>query len=107
MLAVASETARFAPARRSGLPHVQRYEQTMPQIDFAVRNTRVLARYAARQVRAGEQAPQLGGAVGELAAAVWVLAAQYEQPDRPRDLREVALPPRAPRRTSTSASPRC
>ena len=91
MLAVASETARFAPARRAGMPHVQRYEQTMTQIDFAVRNTRVLARYAARQVRAGEQAPQLAGAVGELADAVWVLAAQYEDPDRPTALRELAL----------------
>ncbi len=91
MLAVASETARFAPARRGGLPHVQRYEQTMPQIDLAVRNTRVLVRYAARQVRAGERAPQLGGAVRELADAVWVLAAQYEHPDRPTALRELAL----------------
>ena len=91
ILGVASETARFAPARRGGLPHVQRYEQAMPQIDFAVRDTRVLVRYAARQVRAGEQAPQLAGAVRELADAVWVLAAQYEQPDRPTALRELAL----------------
>jgi uncharacterized membrane protein YgaE (UPF0421/DUF939 family) len=91
MLAVASETARFAPARRGGLPHVQRYEQTMPQIDSAVRNTRVLARYAARQVRAGERASELAGAVGELADAVWVLAAQYEHPDRPTALRDLAL----------------
>jgi len=91
MLLVASETARWAPARRAGLPHVQRYQETMPQIDFAVRNTRVLARYAARQVRAGERAPELAGAVRELADAVWVLAAQYEQPDRPTALRELAL----------------
>ena len=91
MLLVASETARYAPQRRAGLPHMQRYEETMPQIDFAVRNTRVLARYAARQVRAGERAPQLAGAVRELADAVWVLAAQYEQPDRPTALRELAL----------------
>ena len=87
----ASETARFAPARRGGLPHVQRYEATMPQLDFAVRDTRVLARYAARQVRAGERAPQLAGAVRELADAVWVLAGQYEQPDRHSGARELAL----------------
>lgn len=91
MLLVAGETARYAPQRRAGLPHVQRYQETMPQIDFAVRNTRVLARYAARQVRAGERAPELAGAVRELADAVWVLAAQYEQPDRPTKLRELAL----------------
>ena len=91
ILSVASETARYAPARRGGLAHMQRYEETMPQLDFAVRNTRVLARYAARQVRAGQRAPQLAGAVRELADAVWVLAAQYENPDRPTALRELAL----------------
>jgi uncharacterized membrane protein YgaE (UPF0421/DUF939 family) len=90
-LSVASETARFAPARRRGLEVVHRYEQTMPQLDFAVRNTRVLARYAARQVRSGEPAPQLAATVRELADAVWVLAAQYEQPWRAGDLRELAL----------------
>ena len=87
----ASETARFAPARRAGLAHVQRYEETMSQLDFAVRDARVLARYAARQVRAGERAPQLAGAVRELADAVWVLAGQYEQPDRSSGARELAL----------------
>ena len=68
-----------------------RYEQAMPQIDFAVRDTRVLVRFAARQVRAGERAPQLADAVRELADAVWVLAAQYEHPDRATALRELAL----------------
>jgi uncharacterized membrane protein YgaE (UPF0421/DUF939 family) len=91
VLIAASETARFAPARRGGLAHIQRYEATMRQLDFAVRNTRVLARYAARQVRAGERAPQLAGAVRELADAVWVLAGQYEQPDRHTGARELAL----------------
>jgi uncharacterized membrane protein YgaE (UPF0421/DUF939 family) len=91
MLLAASETARYSPQRRGGLPHIQRYQETMPQIDFAVRNTRVLARYAARQVREGERGPQLAGAVRELADAVWVLAAQYEQPDRPTALRDLAL----------------
>jgi uncharacterized membrane protein YgaE (UPF0421/DUF939 family) len=90
-LSVATETARFSPARRGGLEHVQRYERTMPQLDFAVRNTRVLARYAARQVRLGEPAPQLAGAVRELASAVWLLAAQYEHPERGVDVRHTAL----------------
>ena len=63
----------------------------MPQLDSAVRDTRVLARYAARQVRHGEPAPQLAGAVRELADAVWILAAHYENPERGSDLREVAL----------------
>ena len=90
-LSAAIETARFSPARRGGLWLVQRYEATMPSLDFAVRNTRVLARYGARQVRIGEPAPELAGAVRELASAVWLLAAQYEQPDRTTDVRAVAL----------------
>jgi uncharacterized membrane protein YgaE (UPF0421/DUF939 family) len=90
-LIAATETARFAPARRGGLPHVQRYEEAMAQLDFAVRNTRVLARYATRHVRAGEGAPQLAGAVRELADAVWLLARQYEQPEGTTGARELAL----------------
>jgi len=91
VLAVASETARFAPARRGGLELVRRYEETLPQLDFAVRNTRVLARYSARQVRMDEPAPRLAEAVRELAAAVWVLAAHFEQPERGAGPRNVAL----------------
>jgi uncharacterized membrane protein YgaE (UPF0421/DUF939 family) len=90
-LSAASETARFSPVRRAGLAVVERYEGTMPQLDFAVRDTRVLARYVARQVRLGEPAPQLAGAVRELASAVWLLAAQYEQPERGTDMRGAAL----------------
>jgi len=90
-LSVAAETARFSPARRGNLADVKRYEETMPQLDFAVRNTRVLARYAARQVRMGEPAPELAAAVRELANAVWLLAAQYEHPDRTVDDRHTAL----------------
>ena len=62
----------------------------MPQLDSAVRDTRVLARYVARQVRHGEPAPQLAGAVRELADAVWILAAHYENPERGTDLHAVA-----------------
>jgi uncharacterized membrane protein YgaE (UPF0421/DUF939 family) len=90
-LAIASETARFAPARRRGLDAVHRYEQTMPQLDLAVRDTRVLARYAARLVRGSEPAPRLARTVQELADAVWVLAAIYEQPGRGSGLRDLAL----------------
>jgi len=91
VLAVAGETARFSPARRGGLDVLRRYDETMPQLDFAVRNTRVLARYVARQVRLGDPAPRLAAAVRELASAVWVLAALYERPDEDEGLRGVAL----------------
>jgi len=90
-LSAAAETARFAPSRRGGLALVGRYEAMMPQLDSAVRETRVLARYVARQVRHGEPAPELAGAVRELADAVWILAAHYENPERGSDLEAVAL----------------
>ena len=89
-ISAAVETARFSPQRRGGLHLVGRYEATMPQLDSAVRDTRVLARYVARQVRHGEPAPQLAGAVRELADAVWILAAHYENPERGTDLHAVA-----------------
>ena len=90
-LSAAVETARFSPQRRGGLHLVGRYEATMPEDDSAVRDTRVLARYAARQVRHGEPAPGTAGAVRELADAVWILAAHYENPERGSDLEAVAL----------------
>ena len=60
-ISAAVETARFSPQRRGGLHLVGRYEATMPQLDSAVRDTRVLARYVARQVRHGEPAPAARG----------------------------------------------
>jgi uncharacterized membrane protein YgaE (UPF0421/DUF939 family) len=90
-LSVAAETARFAPVRRTRLAAVHRYQDTLPQLDFAARDTRALARYAARQVRSGERAPLLADTVRELADAVWVLAAQYERPERASDARDLAL----------------
>ena len=92
VLPVASATARFSPSRRGDRDLLRRYERTMPQVDFAVRNTRVLARYVLRHARSGETAPEaLPGAMRELAAAVWELGVQYEQPQRATDLRQRAL----------------
>jgi hypothetical protein len=42
-------------------------------------------------VRTGKPAPELAATLRELADAVWVLAAQYEQPGRVTDLRDLAL----------------
>jgi uncharacterized membrane protein YgaE (UPF0421/DUF939 family) len=77
------ETARLAPPRRGAREQVDRYGRTLAQLDFAVRNTRVLARAALRYVRAGEPAPpELTDAVRDLGAAVWELAAAYDDPRR-------------------------
>jgi uncharacterized membrane protein YgaE (UPF0421/DUF939 family) len=77
------ETARLAPPRRGAREQVDRYGRTLAQLDFAVRNTRVLARAALRYARAGEPAPpELSEAVRDLGAAVWELAAAYDDPRR-------------------------
>ena len=81
--AAARETARLAPPRRRARRQVDRYGRTLAQVDFAVRNTRVLARHALRLARAGRPAPpELVAAVRDLAAAVWELAAAYDDPSR-------------------------
>jgi uncharacterized membrane protein YgaE (UPF0421/DUF939 family) len=83
----ARETARLAPPRRGARKQIERYGRTLAQIDFAVRNTRVLARNSLSFVRAGRPSPELAEAVRELSAAVWDLAAAYDEPDRTGDVR--------------------
>src|SRR5215207_1907222 len=91
-LPAASETARFSLTRRGDRAVLRRYEDTMPQVDFAVRNARVLTRYVLRHTRGPEPAPAgLPLAVRELADAVWELGAQYDQPTRATELRPLAL----------------
>ena len=91
----ASETARFSPARRGDRAVLRRYEQTMPQVDFAVRNARVLTRYVVRQTRSSEHAP--GGAAGRgpRARGRGVGAGRAVRRAAPRDR---AAPARAQRR---------
>ena len=81
--AAGRETARLAPPRRRARAQVERYGRTLAQVDFAVRNTRVLARDVVRFTRGGQPAPpELAEAVGGLSAAVWELAAAYDDPAR-------------------------
>jgi uncharacterized membrane protein YgaE (UPF0421/DUF939 family) len=90
-LHAAIETARSSPLRRPGLSGVGRSASGARHLDYAVRNTRVLARQVLRLVRAGEAAPpDLAEAVHQLALAVWALAAEFEDPARPTELRRHA-----------------
>ena len=90
-LLAARETARSSPLRRSRLIELDRSARGARHIDFAVRNTRVLARQALRFLRAGEAAPpELAEAVRQLALAVWALAAEFEDSARPSGLRRHA-----------------
>jgi hypothetical protein len=79
-LASGVETARYTPPRASRSV-LDRYERSIPQIDYAVRNTRVLARNAVTLVRDHGDVPEsLPAAVRDLSNAVWELAAAYDAP---------------------------
>jgi uncharacterized membrane protein YgaE (UPF0421/DUF939 family) len=89
-LALGRETARFSLARRSSRAELDRFERGARHMDFAVRNTRVLARHVVRYLRTGRDAPpELAAAMHELSVAVWALAADLDDPAR--DGRQVRL----------------
>jgi uncharacterized membrane protein YgaE (UPF0421/DUF939 family) len=82
-LDTAWETVRFAPPRRAARELIERYGRTLRQIDFAVRDTRVLARHSMRYTRNRLAAPDgLPEALHSLGEAVWTLAAAYDEPAR-------------------------
>jgi uncharacterized membrane protein YgaE (UPF0421/DUF939 family) len=86
------DTARFAPPRRGARGPLERVERSLPQVDFAARDVRVLARTAVRYLRAGGPPPEeLPRAIGGLADAVWELAASYDDDRRDEQVRRVAL----------------
>lgn len=82
-LADARETARVSPARRSARAALEPYVRTLPHLEFATRNTDVLARHALRYSRSRLVAPDgLTQAVRRLADAVWALGAAYDDERR-------------------------
>ncbi len=91
-LVTGRETARYAPGPRSSRALLDRYERSIPQIDYAVRNTRVLARNVVALVRDGEDVPEsLHTAVRDLSNAVWELAASYDAPSHAEPGRRLAV----------------
>jgi hypothetical protein len=90
-LVIGGETARFSPGRRASRGELDRYARAARHIDFAVRNTRVLARHAARYVRGGGSAPAaLLEAIHDLGLAVWALAAELDHPSGDTEVRILA-----------------
>jgi uncharacterized membrane protein YgaE (UPF0421/DUF939 family) len=70
-LTIGSQVARLAPFRRWVRGELEPYAAAARQVDYAVRNTRVLTRAAMVLVQAGQPAPgELVAAVRELAGAV-------------------------------------
>jgi hypothetical protein len=90
-LATSRETARLAPPRRASRAQLDRYERCIAQLDFAVRNTRMLARHALRLARGGDVPEDVPAAVRELVAAIWELAAAFDDPRRAADARRLAV----------------
>jgi uncharacterized membrane protein YgaE (UPF0421/DUF939 family) len=86
------ETARYTPPRRASRVQLDRYARSIPQVDYAVRNTRVLARHVVSLVREHDYVPDgLPAAVRDLSHAVWELAASYDAPSHAEPARRLAV----------------
>jgi uncharacterized membrane protein YgaE (UPF0421/DUF939 family) len=83
-LTLGRETVRFSLGRRSSRGELDRYERGARHMDFAVRNTRVLARHVLRYLRANRPVPPgLAPAIHHLSLTVWALATVLDEPARP------------------------
>jgi hypothetical protein len=91
-VALARETFILRRPGRHTRERVPLYADAAQQIDYAVRNTRVLARRVLSAIRRGAGAPpELADAVALLGDAVLELGNQLEDPDRDSRTRRVAL----------------
>lgn len=80
-VAVGRENAWLSPTRRRrSLGHLRAYADAARQVDYAVRNTRILARETALAVRTGPADPELADGVAILADAVRALGRELGAP---------------------------
>jgi uncharacterized membrane protein YgaE (UPF0421/DUF939 family) len=90
-LAGARETVLLTPSQRRAAPRLRRYEEALDQIDYAARNTRVLARHVhAAAVRGPGAPPEMAEAVELLAAAVRALGRELRGAGDGTDTRRLA-----------------
>jgi uncharacterized membrane protein YgaE (UPF0421/DUF939 family) len=91
-LAAADESLRLRPPSRRDLPRLEVYTDALEQVDYAIRNVRVLARGAeTAAVRGVPAEPELVEAVRLLARAVRALGKDLQKPAEARRLaREAA-----------------
>jgi uncharacterized membrane protein YgaE (UPF0421/DUF939 family) len=91
-LSLGRDTARSAPLRWADRAALDRQEEIGRHVDFAVRDTRVLARDTVRYLRAnGSPVPDVADAVAGLGQAVWALAAAFDDPEVREQPRRLAL----------------
>lgn len=75
------ETTLLAPTRRHARPSLDPYSRAVDQLDYAVRNTRVLARRAISAIELGDRVPESAfTAIRELAKAVPSLSSYLSDP---------------------------
>ncbi|MFD7657981.1 aromatic acid exporter family protein [Actinosynnema sp. NPDC059797] len=87
-LKTGGEIAAIAPIRWRSRHDLGRYETAAAPLDYALRNTRVLARRALAALRDGEQAPEvLPGVLREYAAAVDLLRTELGRGEEPKRAR--------------------
>jgi uncharacterized membrane protein YgaE (UPF0421/DUF939 family) len=91
-VALARETFTLRAPRRRTRERVPLYAEAAQQMDYAVRNTRVLVRRAINVIhRNGAAPPELADAVALLGDAVLELANQLDEPERDTADRHMAL----------------
>jgi uncharacterized membrane protein YgaE (UPF0421/DUF939 family) len=87
-----SDTARWAPLRRSRRTELDNYARVIEHADLAARSARILSRNVLSYVRGGRPAvSDLAEAVQGLGLAAWELPAQFDEPWRSGDVHRIAL----------------
>lgn len=91
-VATSEEIARFAPVRWRTRDRFGAYSDAAPQLDYAVRNGRVLARRSTVMLRAGQDfPPELADAVTALADAARSVGAFLSEPADPQVTRRLLV----------------
>jgi uncharacterized membrane protein YgaE (UPF0421/DUF939 family) len=91
-LARAQEAAALSPVRRRSRGALEPYAPAVRQIDYAVRNGRVLLRTVAAAIRTNVDVPEeLAAAIRKLADAVDALALQFREAAQPEQSRTLAV----------------
>lgn len=91
-LATARGVVRWSPPRRHARARLEAYVAGARQLDYAVRNARVLGRAARTAVRRGVDVDaRIVGAIETAAAAVDALRRQLDEPHRAADAPRLAL----------------
>jgi hypothetical protein len=91
-LVAGEETTLLAPSRRQHRPALDPYQRAVDQIDYAVRNTRVLARRAISAIETDDRVPESAlVAIRELAEAVPHLSSYLSSPDSIDEVERVVL----------------